>query len=138
MSHELGLDDFVTFTGRVSDADLCRYLSTADVCLDPDPYTEWADKSTMNKVMEYMTFGKPIVAYDLKETRRSAGAAAVYAPPNDTRAFADLLSGLLDDDERRAEMGEIGRTRVRDELAWTYSVPNLLAAYRSLAHSASS
>jgi glycosyltransferase involved in cell wall biosynthesis len=132
MSHELNLDRYVTFTGRVSDEDLCRYLSTADVCLDPDPLTAWSDQSTMNKIMEYMAFGRPIVAFDLKETRRSAEGAAVYAPPNDTRAFAELVAELLGDPERRFQMGEIGRQRVHDELSWTYSVPNLLAAYRSV------
>lgn len=130
LSHQLGLDRFVTFTGRVTDEDLCRHLSTADVCLDPDPYSEWANQSTMNKVMEYMVFGKPIVAFDLKETRHSARGAAAYAPPNDIRAFAHLVSELLNDPQRREAMGEIGRNRVREELAWTFSIPNLRAAYR--------
>ncbi len=86
LNSKLGLDLKVVFTGRVSDDDLCRYLSTADICLDPDPYTEWADQSTMNKIMEYMAFGKAIVAFDLKEHRFSAQNAAVYAPPNDITA----------------------------------------------------
>ena len=127
---ELGLDAFVEFTGRVSDRDLCRYLSTADVCLDPDAYTEWADRSTMNKIMEYMAFGKPIVAFDLTEHRFSAGGAAVYARPNDVREFARLTVGLLDDEEKRRSMGRIGLRRVCEELSWDYSKPPLLDAYR--------
>lgn len=128
----LGLDEFVEFTGRVSDHDLCRYLSTADLCLDPDPYTDWADKSTMNKIVEYMAFGKPIVAFDLTEHRYSAQKAAVYAPPNDLTAFAQLVVDLLDDPGRRHEMGRFGLNRVNKQLAWDYSIPPLLSAYRQI------
>src|SRR5690606_27440271 len=88
---ELVLDGSVEFTGRVSDHDLCRYLSTADVCVDPDPLTEWADRSTMNKIMEYMAFGKPVVAFNLRENRYSAQAAAVYATPNDVYEMAAMI-----------------------------------------------
>jgi glycosyltransferase involved in cell wall biosynthesis len=130
LNSELGLDSRVVFTGRVSDDDLCRYLSTADICLDPDPYTEWADQSTMNKIMEYMAFGKPIVAFDLKEHRFSAQNAAVYAPPNDINIFANLILELLDQPQKRLEMGEFGLQRVKTELAWSYSEPFLLAAYQ--------
>lgn len=129
---QMGLDRIVEFTGRVSDHDLCRYLSTADVCVDPDPYTEWADQSTMNKVMEYMAFGKPIVAFDLTETRYSAQRAAVYANPNDVQEYARLLVELLDDEPQRREMGQWGWQRVRDALAWDYSQPALLAAYNHI------
>lgn len=132
LNHELGLDEWVTLTGRVSDHDLCRYLSTADVCFDPDPYTEWADQSTMNKIMEYMTFGKPIVAFDLTEGRYSAQKAAVYAKPNDIQEFAQLIDDLLQDESRRREMGRFGRKRVEEHLSWEHSVPNLLQAYTLL------
>lgn len=132
LANKLGLDQWVTFTGRVSDHDLCRYLSTADVCFDPDPYTEWADQSTMNKIMEYMAFGKPIVAFDLKEGRFSAQDAAVYAQPNDEREFARLIDELLDDEHRRMRMGKFGRHRVENALSWEYSAPILLQAYATL------
>jgi glycosyltransferase involved in cell wall biosynthesis len=118
-----------TFTGRVSDDVLCRVLSSADVAVDPDPKTPWSDGSTMNKIMEYMFFGLPIAAYDLRETRYSAESAAVYAQPNDERDLARVISGLLDNAEARAAMGRSGETRVREVLAWQYSVGHLLAAY---------
>ncbi len=130
MKGELGLNGMVEFTGRVSDNDLCRILSSADVCLDPDPYTEWSDQSTMNKIMEYMAFGKPVVAFDLRENRYSAQDAAVYAQANDVREFTGLLNQLLDDEAKRQEMGEYGLQRVRGELAWDFSKPHLWAAYR--------
>ncbi len=129
---ELGLDGSVVFTGRVSDQDLCRYLSTADLCVDPDPWSEWADKSTMNKVMEYMAFGKPIVAFDLKEGRYSAQEAAIYVRPNDERQFAQKMAELLDDPARRRRMGAFGARRVREKLAWDHSKRVLKEAYRWL------
>jgi glycosyltransferase involved in cell wall biosynthesis len=126
----MGLESFVEFMGRVSDRDLCRYLSTADVCLDPDPYTEWSNQSTMNKIMEYMAFGKPTVAFDLKENHYSAGEAAVYARPNRVEEFAKLIIELLNDQPRRQKMGELGLKRVQTRLAWDYSKPYLWAAYK--------
>jgi glycosyltransferase involved in cell wall biosynthesis len=78
-AEELGVDDLCTFTGRVSDDDLCRILSSADLGVDPDPKNPWSDKSTMNKIMEYLFFGLPMVGYDLTENRVSAGQAALIA-----------------------------------------------------------
>lgn len=126
---EIGVAECCTFTGRVSDQVLCEVLSSADIGVDPDPKTPWSDKSTMNKVVEYMFFGLPVVAYDLHETRVSAGEAGLYAAANDERALARAICGLLDDAAARQDMAQAGRTRVREELAWTYSVPPLLAAY---------
>ena len=105
LSHELGLDDRVEFTGRVSDEDVARYLSTADVCLAPDPKNPLNDVSTMNKIVEYMAMSRPLVSFDLVEARVSAGEAALYATPNDEREFARLVAELLDDPERRAAHG---------------------------------
>jgi glycosyltransferase involved in cell wall biosynthesis len=133
LKSDLGLDAFVDMPGRVSDEDLNRYLSSADLCLDPDPYSEWADKSTMNKIMEYMAFGKPIVAFDLKEHRFSAQRAAVYAEKDNLEDFANLVIELLSDEERRNEMGRFAIERVQNELAWKFSVPHLLAAYEHVA-----
>lgn len=129
LNSEMGLESFVKFTGRVSDHDLCRYLSTADLCLDPDPCTEWADQSTMNKIMEYMAFAKPTVAFDLTENRFSAQEAAAYATPNDIHEFTALIIELLDNEENRCKMGQFGLERVCKSLAWDYSRPHLLAAY---------
>jgi glycosyltransferase involved in cell wall biosynthesis len=130
LKEDLDLNGFVEFTGRVSDHDLCRYLSTSDICVDPDPYSEWADKSTMNKIMEYMAFGKPVIAFDLRENRYSAQEAAEYATPNDIMEFASLIANLLDDPEKRQKMGKIGYERAHKDLAWEYSKPHLLAAYQ--------
>jgi len=129
LSTQLRLDEYVHFTGRVSDHDLCRYLSTADLCLDPDPKNGWTDKSTMNKVTEYMAFAKPLVAFDLHETRVSARDAAVYVTPNSVSGFAHAMASLLNDPARRGAMGRSGRQRVEQALLWRYSEPALLRAY---------
>ncbi len=129
---EIGVSDLCTFTGRVSDEDLCRILSSADVAVDPDPKSNWSDKSTMNKIMEYMFFGLPIVAYALTEHRVSAQDAAIYAEPNSEHALAEAVSGLLRDPEKRKQMSEYGASRVREKLVWQHSVPPLLAAYDAI------
>ncbi|MGW1764537.1 glycosyltransferase family 4 protein [Streptomyces sp. NPDC002073] len=129
LSRRLGLSEQVQFTGRIPDADLARYLSTADVCLSPDPHNPLNDVSTMNKVLEYMVMGRPIVSFDLREARVSAGDAAVYAPANDEAEFARLIALLLDDPEQRARMGKIGQERINGPLAWRNSQASLLAAY---------
>ncbi|WP_251092183.1 glycosyltransferase family 4 protein [Streptomyces sp. Caat 7-52] len=129
LSGRLGLSEQVQFTGRIPDAGLVRYLSTADVCLSPDPHNPLNDVSTMNKVLEYMAMGRPIVSFDLREARVSAGDAAVYAPANDEAEFAGLIALLLDDPERRAQMGKTGQERISGPLSWRNSQASLLAAY---------
>lgn len=130
MVKDKNLSDMVNFTGRISDADLLDVLSTADVCVNPDKPSQMNDMSTMIKIMEYMALGKPIVQFDLKEGKISAQAASLYSDnENQVPAFADNILWLLEHPEARQQMGEFGRWRVETELAWNYSVENLLAAY---------
>jgi glycosyltransferase involved in cell wall biosynthesis len=124
-----GLERHFTFTGRAPDDLLLDMLNTADVCVNPDRATPMNDLSTMNKIMEYMTLKKPIVQFDLKEGRASAGEASLYARRNDPVDFAEKIAALLDDPEARARMGEIGRARIEGGLSWSHSAPRLLAAY---------
>jgi glycosyltransferase involved in cell wall biosynthesis len=129
---ELGVADYVTFTGRVSDQALLDMLNTADVCVNPDVANEMNDKSTMNKIMEYMALGKPIVQFDLVEGRFSAQQASLYARRNDEVDMAEKIVELLEDPERRRRMGAFGQNRVVNELEWKYEAPKLLAAYDAL------
>ena len=124
-----GLAAHFVFTGPQYGDDLLAWLNTADVCVSPDPKTAMNDISTMNKVIEYMTLAKPVVQFDLKEGRASAGEAALYARPNDPVDFAEKIAELIDDPARRARMGAIGRARVEGGLSWAHSAPRLLAAY---------
>ena len=126
---QLGIEEFVEFTGRVSDEELLARLSSCDVCVNPDKKMPYNDKSTMNKIMEYMAMGKPIVQFDLLEGRRSAEEASVYAKGNDAINFADKILELLADPERRAQMGAIGLRRMEEKLEWRYQIPTLLKAY---------
>jgi glycosyltransferase involved in cell wall biosynthesis len=132
LAARLGLDDVVEFTGRVPDETVQAYLSAADVCLSPDPKNPLNDVSSMNKVVEYMAMGRPLVSFDLQEARVTAQDAAVYASENDEAQFAKLIVELLDDPERRERMGKIGRRRVEQALSWEVSRRNLLAAYEDL------
>jgi glycosyltransferase involved in cell wall biosynthesis len=130
LAETLQITDVVEFTGRVPDDLLWRVLGTADVCVNPDRVNEMNDKSTMNKIIEYMAFGKPIVQFDLTEGRYSAGQASLYARANDPVDFAGNIATLLDDEPLRLTMGAAGRQRLEAELAWHHQVPKLLAAYQ--------
>jgi len=127
-----GLDDYVTFTGRAPDQVLLEVLNTADVCVNPDPKNPLNDKSTMNKIMEYMALGKPIVQFDLTEGRVSAEDASLYATPNDPVDLAEKIVRLLDDPQARARMGRRGQERIRSTLEWKYEATKLLDAYAEL------
>ena len=129
LASELGIGDRVEFVGFLHDEQLIRILSSADVCLSPEPKNALNDASTMIKVVEYMGLGRPVVAYDLRETRFSAGEAALYATPNDEAAFAACIEQVFDDATLRERMSAAGRRRVTEELSWERSVESLEAAY---------
>jgi glycosyltransferase involved in cell wall biosynthesis len=132
LAKELGVADYVTFTGRAPDAELLEMLNTADICVNPDRANEMNDRSTMNKIMEYMALGKPVVQFDLTEGRVSAGDASWYARPNDVADLAQKMVALLGDENQRVHMSVIGRERVEQVLAWQHEAPRLLAAYEHL------
>lgn len=127
---ELGLGEHVTFTGYLSGENLHRTLHTIDIGLCPDPYNDYTRRCTMNKIMEYMAFSKPLVQFDLDEGRFSAQEAALYARPGDLEHFADQIVTLMNDPELRARMGIRGRERVERDLNWEVEAPKLLAAYQ--------
>jgi glycosyltransferase involved in cell wall biosynthesis len=120
LREELGMQDYLELPGRVPDETVLDVLSTADVGLSPDPKNPLNDLSTMNKTLEYMAFGLPVVAFDLKETRVSAGEAGVYVESGDIAAYARTIVELLGDPDRREVMGRTGRFRISEELGWRY------------------
>jgi len=132
LADKLQLNGCVELPGFVSDEDLQANLAAADICLDPDPSSPLNDVSTWIKVMEYMAYGKPIVAFDLKETRFSAGDAAIYVRPNEEAEFAKTIAQLMGQPELRSKMGTYGRRRVDEELQWNKVGRNLLGAYEML------
>jgi glycosyltransferase involved in cell wall biosynthesis len=133
---ELKLRDHVEFTGRAPDELVKKILSTADVGLSPDPKNPLNDVSTMNKTMEYMAFELPVVAFDLRETRVSAAAAAVYVTPNDVHEYAKAIVDLMDDEATRSQLAKVGRTRVEEELAWSLQERAYVGVYNGLTGSA--
>ena len=132
LAAELEIEPHVFFTGRAPDELVAEIMSTADLGLSPDPKNPLNDVSTMNKTMEYMSYELPVVAFDLVETRVSAQDAAVYVEPNDTTRYAESIADLIDDPDRRADMGKQGRDRVEKVLAWPNSARNYLTVYRGL------
>jgi glycosyltransferase involved in cell wall biosynthesis len=132
LAHELELDGYVNFAGWTESKDVLRYLSVVDVGLSPDPQNGLNEFSTMIKTMEYMAMGKPVVAFDLAETRLSAQGAALYAVPNHIEGFADKIEMLLDDHELCSKIGALGRKRIEEALNWDYSKKHLLLAYETL------
>jgi glycosyltransferase involved in cell wall biosynthesis len=138
LSAELGLEERVEFVGWQNDEQIARLLSSADVCLAPEPRSPLNDVSTMIKIAEYIAMSRPLVAYELRESRFSAGEAAAYAEPNDVTSFVARIDELLSDPERRAEMGRIGRERVEQKLSWEHSERHLADAYRSILNGSSS
>jgi glycosyltransferase involved in cell wall biosynthesis len=130
MVSERHLGDMMNFTGRVPNSDLLQVLSTADVCVNPDKPCEMNDISTMIKIAEYMALSKPIVQFNLKEGRFTAGEASLYSDAeNRIGDFADKILWLLDHPKERERMGRHGRSRVENVLSWEHSIGNLLAAY---------
>lgn len=130
---ELGLAaDTVSFTGRIPDDEVLKYLATADVCIAPDPKNGLNEFHTMNKTLEYMAMGKAQVCFDLEEMRVSAGEAALYAEANDVKDFGNKIAALLDNPEKRDKMGRIGYNKIKDQLSWAYSSKKLLTAYERL------
>jgi len=132
LAKQLGVAEYVTFTGRAPDAELLEMLNTADICVNPDRANEMNDRSTMNKIMEYMALGKPVVQFDLTEGRVSAGDASWYARPNDVADLAQKMVSLLGDELQRRRMGAIGRDRIEHVLSWQHEAPRLLGAYEHL------
>ncbi len=129
LATQLGIERDVRFTGRIPDPEVAAYFSTATVGVAPDPATPMNDKSTMNKILEYMAYGIPVVLYDLTEGRRSAADAALYARNGDVDDFAAKVLTLLDSEPLRTLTGALGRKRIEDDLNWGNEKQALLHAY---------
>lgn len=132
LAQTLDIEVYLWFTGFIPDEDMLRYLSTADICVDPDPASPLNNVSTWIKIMEYMALAKPIVSFDLAETRYTAQEAAIYVSPNDEKEFAKAIANLMDNPEQRKKMGERGFKRVIQKLAWQHVSKNLISAYGRL------
>jgi glycosyltransferase involved in cell wall biosynthesis len=132
LAGNLQLNGCVELTGFVSDEELQANLAAADICVDPDPSSPLNDVSTWIKVMEYMACSKPIVSFDLKETRFSARDAAMYVEPNNETRFAEAIAELMDQPALQERMGTYGRRRVAEELQWAKVGQNLVTAYETL------
>jgi len=131
-ARDLGIEEQTTFTGRVGPTEIERWLRTAELGLSPDPLNPLNDVSTMNKTMEYMAYGLPVVAYELHETKVSAGDAAVFVRPNDPKAYGRAIAELLDDPDRRAALGAAARRRAVEVLDWQAQADKYVGVYDAL------
>jgi glycosyltransferase involved in cell wall biosynthesis len=132
-AEKLNLDKYVNFTGFINDRkEVIRYLNNADICVESAPFNEPNNVSSFVKIMEYMAAAKPIVAFDMYETRFSTDGSAILVPPNDVKAFSYAIKELLEDPILREDLGKIGMKRIKDELNWESASINLMAAYKSL------
>jgi len=129
--HSMGLDKRIAFTGQVPHEQVAGLIASADIALDPAPATELNEGSTMIKIAEYLGCGRPVVAFDLRETRRTAGDAALYAANGDRHEFVELIAGLAHDGERRLKLGRLARERAL-ELSWERSEQTLIEVYERL------
>ena len=132
LSKEMKIDKYVTFTGFIPYKNLYEILATADVCVNPEFRNEFTDKSTMIKIMDYMVFGKPIIQFETTEGKVTAGNAALYLDKNDEVEFAEAIINLLNDPEKRKEMGKIATKRIKEKLNWDIQKVNLKKAYNYL------
>ncbi len=132
LAEELQITDHLTFTGWIEHSEVPQYLNKADICVAPEPSNSYNDRSTMIKLLEYMAFSKPIIAFDLPEHRVSAGDAAVYAEPNNESEFAAQIVRLMDEPEKQKQLGKIGRERIEANLAWCHQEDYLINVYKQL------
>lgn len=132
MAAQLGVEKYVEFTGLIPHDRVGPYLSTADVCVAPDPLNPLNDKCTMIKILEYMAYSRPIVLYDLQEGRHTAGDGALYARSGDPVDFANQIERLLESELRRKELGDSNRRRTVQTLNWTVQSAKLIDAFQSL------
>jgi glycosyltransferase involved in cell wall biosynthesis len=129
LAEALDVNDYIEFAGRIPDSEVIERLSSCDVCVGPDPLNPLNNKSTMNKILEYMALERAIVQYDLLEGRRSAAEASLYAEPNNIKDLATKIESLLSNPEARARMGRVGLQRMVESLEWKHQAPKLLEAY---------
>ena len=132
MASELYLNSNFDFIGRIDHDKVDSHLAESDICVAPDPRNSFTDNCSMIKIFEYMAHAKPIVLFDLKEGRRSAGEAALYARPNDPEDFAEQILKLLDSEQLRHRLGECGRRRVDETFNWEIQSKKLVDAYHTV------
>jgi len=126
-----GISEHVDFYGLLSDDKLINdILNACDICVNPDPPGPYNNLITTNKVMEYMALKKPMIQFDLKEGKFSAGKASLYA--QDMNDYVDKILWLVSNPDACIEMGEYGFNRVRNQLCWEFESKKLVNFYSNV------
>jgi len=129
LSKKMRLEKNVTFTGFIPYRQFYEILSTADICVNPEFKNEFTDKSTMLKIMDYMSFKKPIIQFETVEGKVTAGESAIYIKENNEKLFAEAIIELLNDKSKRKKMGDAGWSRLCQSMTWSLQQSKLIAAY---------
>jgi glycosyltransferase involved in cell wall biosynthesis len=128
LAAELRIEEWVTFPGWLSSEEVAALLEMADIGLEPN----LEDFVSPVKVMEYMAHALPTVAFDVRETRKIAGAGGLFAPPGDIVGFAECIEALILDPITRWELGAAAQDRVRSTYSWEHQERQYLELYRTL------
>ena len=132
LSNDLQIDDIVEFTGRLIPEKAYQRLAEMDICVQPDARNVFTNTCTMVKVLEYMALRKPIVTFDLKETRYSCGSAALYAKQNCPTDFANQIIKIAQNSTLGKTLGDEGYRRLSEKFTWSHSEQHLLKAYAAV------
>jgi glycosyltransferase involved in cell wall biosynthesis len=125
---ESGLDDRITFTGRIDYREAARCLSAGDVALSPKISLAEAN----GKLFNYMACGLPTLAFDTPVNREILGDAGVYAAFADASDYADKLVMLATDPVMRRELAVKGRERAVGRHSWEARGEELEKVYGEL------
>ena len=127
-AHAWGVDDCVTFTGRVPFADAPTYLAACDIAVAP----KMSSSEGSGKLLNYMAMAQPIVAYDTPVNREYLDDLGVYAPPGDVAAFTAAIAELAGDAARRRALGAALRRRAQEEFSWPVAAERIANLYNRL------
>lgn len=123
-----GVEDRMTFTGRVPFESAPDYLAACDIAVAP----KISSSEGSGKLLNYMAMALPIVVYDTPVNREYLGDLGVYAPAGDVAALGERLSALAVQPEYRRLLGEQLRRRAIDHFSWAAASERIASLYRDL------
>ncbi len=113
MIDSLGIADCVTHLGHVDTADLVRHYSSATMVVVPSVYEGFGLPAA-----EAMCCRTPVISTTAGALPEIVGNAGVLVPPADSEALVKAISGLMNNPERRRQLGEMGYRRVTSMFNW--------------------
>jgi len=127
-AHMRGINDMITFTGRIDYQEAPLLLSAAEISVTP----KLSPTEANGKVFNYMACGLPVVAFDTPVNREVLGDTGIYARYGDARDLAMKIAALLADPEARRKHGAEARAKAIREHSWTVRGKALAELYHDL------